>query len=67
MTDSDAGYGERTRHTWYCWCEEEDCDWELEITNADNEQAQNITGTRMIAHGIKTGHHDTRRKEVTES
>lgn len=54
----------RTRHTWRCWCEAEDCDWTLEITNRSNERAQNITSTRMITHGLEEGHYETRRKEL---
>jgi len=52
------------RATWRAWCEHEDCDWEMETTEKNALLAQKVTGAAMAGHGIESGHHETKRKEV---
>lgn len=46
---------------YYCWCENEDCDWDREGECRTLRLAQKETSGKMVGHGLKTGHHQTYR------
>lgn len=49
---------------YHAWCERDGCDWERKTVDPDPVRVQNLSAWKMAAHGIETGHHKTRHKEV---
>lgn len=50
-----------------CWCEHDGCDWERSGVCKRESMAYRETEGLMFGHGVKSGHHETKRSVGTEA